>query len=46
MDEADRGMVTMVVMRGVKVEVEEAVRVLNAGKIEDYPKVGKLEEVV
>lgn len=35
----------MVVMRGVKVEMEEAVRVLNASKIEDQElKAGKLEE--
>lgn len=37
----------MVVMRGVKVEMEEAVRVLNASKIEDQElKAGKLEEAV
>lgn len=47
MEEADGGMVTMVVMRGVKVEMEEAVRVLNASKIEDQElKAGKLEEAV
>lgn len=35
----------MVVMRGVKVEMEEAVRVLNASKIKDQElKAGKLEE--
>ena len=36
---------TRVLIRGVKVEVEEAVRVLNAGKIEvQVLKAGKLEE--
>lgn len=44
-EEADGGMVTMVVMRSVKVGVEEAVRVLNAGNIEvQVLKKGKLEE--